>query len=157
VCRPALGAIQPPIQWVLGATYPVVKKPVSEAGHSPPSSVEVKNVYSHFFTSLYIIMAWCLIKHRNKFTFTLHHFYWPFQIQVFFFRTSVTYALPSKWDTTFHTHTKLERLLFSIHSPSASWMHMMIRHKCNFWHEQLSVKITSNSSFGSLHIYVQKL
>lgn len=59
--------------------------------------------------------------------------------------------------TLHFTLTKLERLLLSVHSPSASWIHVMIRHKCSFWHEQLSIKITPKSSFGSFHIYVQKL
>jgi hypothetical protein len=40
---PALGSIQPPIQWVPGPLSPAVKRPGREADHSPPSSVEVKN------------------------------------------------------------------------------------------------------------------
>jgi hypothetical protein len=40
--RTALGPAQPPIQWVLGALSLGVKRPVREADHSPPSSVEVK-------------------------------------------------------------------------------------------------------------------
>jgi hypothetical protein len=38
----ALGPTQPPIQWVPGALSPWVKRPKREAGHSPPSSAEVK-------------------------------------------------------------------------------------------------------------------
>jgi hypothetical protein len=38
--RPALGPIQPPIQWVLS---PAVKRQGREADHSPPSSAKVKN------------------------------------------------------------------------------------------------------------------
>jgi hypothetical protein len=41
--RPALGATQPPIQRVLGTISPGVKRLRSEADHSPPSNVEVKN------------------------------------------------------------------------------------------------------------------
>jgi hypothetical protein len=41
--RPALGPTQPPIQWVLEAVYPEVKRPGLEADHSPLSSSEVKN------------------------------------------------------------------------------------------------------------------
>jgi hypothetical protein len=40
---PALGPIQPSIQWVKGGLFHGVKRPGLEAGHSPPSSVEVKN------------------------------------------------------------------------------------------------------------------
>jgi hypothetical protein len=38
----ALGPTQPPIQWVPGALSLGVKRPGREAGHSPPSSAEVK-------------------------------------------------------------------------------------------------------------------
>jgi hypothetical protein len=39
----------PPIQWVPGAISPGIKRPGREAGHSPPSSLEVKNgeIYLH--------------------------------------------------------------------------------------------------------------
>jgi hypothetical protein len=40
--RPALGPIQPPIQWVAGALSLGVKRPGREADHSPPSRAEVK-------------------------------------------------------------------------------------------------------------------
>jgi hypothetical protein len=39
----ALGPIQRPMQWVLGALSPEVKRPGREANHSPPSSAEVKH------------------------------------------------------------------------------------------------------------------
>jgi hypothetical protein len=41
--RPALGPNLPLVQWVLGAFSLWVKRPGSEADHSPPSSAEVKN------------------------------------------------------------------------------------------------------------------
>jgi hypothetical protein len=41
--RSDLGPIQPLIQWEPGNISPAVKRPESEADHSPPSSVEVKN------------------------------------------------------------------------------------------------------------------
>jgi hypothetical protein len=44
VSRPPLGPTRPPIQWILGALSAGVKWPGHEADHSPPSSVEVKNV-----------------------------------------------------------------------------------------------------------------
>jgi hypothetical protein len=42
VSRPALGTIQPPIQWVPGALPLEVKWPGREADQSPPSSAEVR-------------------------------------------------------------------------------------------------------------------
>jgi hypothetical protein len=41
---------QPPIQWVPGVLSLGVKRPGSEADHSPPSSAEVKNAWSHTST-----------------------------------------------------------------------------------------------------------
>jgi hypothetical protein len=41
--RPALGPTPPPLQWVLGAVSPGVKRQGCEADFSAPSSVEVKN------------------------------------------------------------------------------------------------------------------
>jgi hypothetical protein len=34
---------QPPVQWILGALSPKVKRPGREADDAPPSSVDVKN------------------------------------------------------------------------------------------------------------------
>jgi hypothetical protein len=48
--RTALGPIQPPIQCVPGVLSLRVKRPVREADHSPPSSVEVKNEWSYTST-----------------------------------------------------------------------------------------------------------
>jgi hypothetical protein len=58
---PALGPIQPPIQWVLDALSPEVKRPGREADHSPPSSAEVKNAWSYTSTPQYVFMASRLI------------------------------------------------------------------------------------------------
>jgi hypothetical protein len=69
--RTALGPTQPPIQWVSEALYLGVKWPGREVDHSPPSSAEVKNAWSYTSTPQYAFMAWCLVKHRGKFTFTL--------------------------------------------------------------------------------------
>jgi hypothetical protein len=41
----------------------------SEADHSSPSSAEDMNAWSYASTVSYVFMAWCLIKHRDKFTF----------------------------------------------------------------------------------------
>jgi hypothetical protein len=44
VSRPALGLIQPPVQWVPGGPFPGGKaRPGRDADHSPPSSAEVVN------------------------------------------------------------------------------------------------------------------
>jgi hypothetical protein len=43
--RPVLGPTQPPIQWVPGALSPGGKQPGREAGHSPPTSAEVKKTW----------------------------------------------------------------------------------------------------------------
>jgi hypothetical protein len=56
----------PPIQWVLG-----VKWLWHEAGHSPPSSGEVKSTWSYICTPHYIFMTWCLVKYKDNFTFYL--------------------------------------------------------------------------------------
>jgi hypothetical protein len=42
--KPALGPIQPPIQWIPGHLSLGVTWPGSEADHSPPTSAEVKNM-----------------------------------------------------------------------------------------------------------------
>jgi hypothetical protein len=44
--------------------------PGGKADHSPPSSAEVKNEWSYISTPQYVFMAWCLVKHRDNFTFT---------------------------------------------------------------------------------------
>jgi hypothetical protein len=43
--RPALGPIQPPIKWVLGALSPGVKRQRRETDHSLPTSAEVKEMW----------------------------------------------------------------------------------------------------------------
>jgi hypothetical protein len=52
-----------------GALSLGVKWPGPEADHSPPSSAEVKNAWSYTSTPQYVFMAWCLVKHTDKFTF----------------------------------------------------------------------------------------
>jgi hypothetical protein len=44
--RPALGSTQPPIQWVLEALSPEVKRSGREADHSSPGSIEIKKMWS---------------------------------------------------------------------------------------------------------------
>jgi len=53
-----------------GGFFPGVKRPGREAGHSPPSSTEVKNAWNYTSTPPFFFMVWCLVKHRD-FTFSL--------------------------------------------------------------------------------------
>jgi len=46
-----------------------LKWPGHEADHSPLSGAEVNNVWSYTFTPPYVFIAWCLVKHRDTFTF----------------------------------------------------------------------------------------
>jgi hypothetical protein len=49
--RTALGPTQPPIQWVPAALSLGIKRPSSEADHSPPSSAEVKECVEQYLHS----------------------------------------------------------------------------------------------------------
>jgi hypothetical protein len=71
VSRTALVPTQPPIQWVPVALSLGVKRPGRADDNSPPSSAEVKNAWSYTSTPLYVFMAWCLVKHRDNFTFAV--------------------------------------------------------------------------------------
>jgi hypothetical protein len=55
--RSNLGPNQPPIQWVPGAPFPVVKRPGREADHSPPASAEVKRTWAYTSNPPYVFMA----------------------------------------------------------------------------------------------------
>jgi hypothetical protein len=59
------------------ASFPGERRLGREADHSPPSRAEVKNAWCYTSTPQYIFMAWCLVKHRNNFTFTLQEKYNP--------------------------------------------------------------------------------
>jgi hypothetical protein len=54
VSRPALGRTQPPIKWVPAALSLGVKRPGLDAGHSLPTSVEIRRVelYLYSFISM---------------------------------------------------------------------------------------------------------
>jgi hypothetical protein len=54
---PALEPTQPSIQWVSGDLCPGLKRPGSEADHSPPTSDEVKKTRVYTCTPTYAIMA----------------------------------------------------------------------------------------------------
>jgi hypothetical protein len=47
-----------------------VKQPSCEADHSPPSSGEIKEWLELYLHPKYVFMEWCLVKHRDSFTFT---------------------------------------------------------------------------------------
>jgi hypothetical protein len=55
--RPALGPTQPPIQLVLVALSPGVKRPGREADHSPPASADVKKIWIYTSTPPYAFTA----------------------------------------------------------------------------------------------------
>jgi len=60
------------------ASYPIrsaalslgVKRPGREASYSPSSSAEAKDAWRYTSILQYVCMAWCLVQHREKFTFT---------------------------------------------------------------------------------------
>jgi hypothetical protein len=55
-----------------GSSYGV-KRSECEADNSPPSSAEVKKAWSYTSIPQHVFMAWCLVKHRDNFTFTFHY------------------------------------------------------------------------------------
>jgi hypothetical protein len=50
--------------------YPEVKQPGRESDHSPQTRVQVRKMWIYTSTPPYAIMAQCLVKHRDNFTFT---------------------------------------------------------------------------------------
>jgi hypothetical protein len=66
--RLALGPTQPSVEWVPGALSPGVKQQGREADHPPPSGARVKNGGA-IPPLLHVFMAWCLIKHKDNFSF----------------------------------------------------------------------------------------
>jgi hypothetical protein len=69
--RPALEPTQPPIQWKPEALSLGVKRPGSEANHSPPPSAEVKE-WVELYLHSHNTPSWrgAQLKHRDNFTFT---------------------------------------------------------------------------------------
>jgi hypothetical protein len=59
-----LGPIQSFINFVLWVFYPGVKQPGHEDDHSPPSTAQVKKMWSYSSTPPYVFMAFCLIMRR---------------------------------------------------------------------------------------------
>jgi hypothetical protein len=60
----ALWPTQLPIHWIPRVISMGLKGLGCEAGHSPSSSTEVKEVWSCTSTPPYFLMAWCLVKYR---------------------------------------------------------------------------------------------
>jgi hypothetical protein len=71
----------------------VLKQLGREADHSPPSSAEVKNAWSYTSAPPVPFMAWCLVKHRDNFTFltftVLSKFFFFFIFPFAFFRRRI--------------------------------------------------------------------
>jgi len=63
----ALGPTPPPIQWVTEALSLGVKRPGSEADHSPPSSAKVKNAWTYTSTPQHAFMVRCSVKSTEMF------------------------------------------------------------------------------------------
>jgi hypothetical protein len=60
---------------------PGVKRPGREADHSTPRA-KVKNAWRYNSTLQYVFMVWCLVKHRDNFTFTLPSGYTTFILNI---------------------------------------------------------------------------
>jgi heme/copper-type cytochrome/quinol oxidase subunit 4 len=70
--RMALGQTQPPNRWVPGALSLGIKRlgvKLIILLHLVPKS---KNEWSYTSTPQYALMAWCLVKQRDNFTFTFY-------------------------------------------------------------------------------------
>jgi hypothetical protein len=53
-------------------SHPLTLLPGREAGRSHPSGAEITSARGCTSTSPYVFLEWCIIKHRDNFTFTLH-------------------------------------------------------------------------------------
>jgi hypothetical protein len=47
-------------------SFPGVKRPERDAGHSPPSSAEIKECVELYLHSQYAFMAWCSVKAQGQ-------------------------------------------------------------------------------------------
>ena len=55
-----------PAYWVSGAISLGIKWLGFEADPSPPSSTTFKNVWNFTSITLYVFIAWCLVKHKDN-------------------------------------------------------------------------------------------
>jgi len=60
---PTLGSTQPCMKWITPLGVVWIWPPTS-------TSAKLKNTWSYNSAPPYVFMAWCLVKHRNNFTFT---------------------------------------------------------------------------------------
>jgi hypothetical protein len=67
--RPALGPTQPFIQWVPGALSLGVKRRDVKLTTPLLLMPRSKNAWKYTSTPPYVFIAWCLVKHRDNFTF----------------------------------------------------------------------------------------
>jgi hypothetical protein len=67
------GSVAHPASYPMGTkgSFPGGKAAGAWTDHSPPSSAEVKNVWSYTSIHPYVFMVWCLVKDRDKFTLPL--------------------------------------------------------------------------------------
>jgi hypothetical protein len=70
VSRMGMGPTQPPIQWVPGLLSLGVKQLKHEADHSPHLVLRSGMHGPIFPFPQYIFMVWCLVRHKENFTFT---------------------------------------------------------------------------------------
>jgi hypothetical protein len=96
------------------SSYPVgnggyslgVKWAERESDQSPPSSTEVKTCEElHLHTPQYVFMAWCLVKHRDNFNFTL-----ILQQLMFIWHLCVASRVPKQDAQNFYQNYYSERL-----------------------------------------------
>jgi len=63
----------PSIQREPGALTPGVNQLGNEADHSPLSIAEIKNEWRYTFTSAHAFALWCLIKYRDRCTYSRYY------------------------------------------------------------------------------------
>jgi hypothetical protein len=54
-----------PIQLIQRVYFPAVNRPGREASHSPLFGAQIKNTWSCTSTYPYVLLTWCLIKHKG--------------------------------------------------------------------------------------------
>jgi hypothetical protein len=71
VARLAMGPSQHLVLWAVGngGLFPGNERAGHEADHMSPSGAKVKNAWNSTSILPYVFMAWCLIKHRDSFTY----------------------------------------------------------------------------------------
>jgi hypothetical protein len=62
------------ILWLLGILSPGVKRPEREVDRSLLSDAKITYTWSYTFSSPYVFVAWCVIKHRHHFTLNMEDF-----------------------------------------------------------------------------------